>query len=76
MAEEQYFPQLMSTPDGAEITVDEKYMGNTPSTLRLSSGDHKIRLEKLGFKPWEKTLTVSSGESATVSPSLEQETKQ
>jgi hypothetical protein len=66
---------IRSTPDGAEITVDEKYMGSTPSTLRLASGDHKIRLEKSGFKPWEKTLTVSSGESATVSPSLEQETK-
>jgi hypothetical protein len=67
---------IKSLPDGAEITVDEKYMGSTPSTLRLSSGDHKIRLEKSGFKPWEKTLTVSNGESATVNPSLEQETKQ
>lgn len=66
---------IKSSPDGAEITVDGKYMGSTPSTLRLSSGDHQIRLEKSGFKPWEKTLTVSSGESATVSPSLEQETK-
>ena len=67
---------IKSSPDGAEITVDGKYMGSTPSTLRLSSGDHKITLEKSGFKLWKKTLTVSSGESATVSPSLEQETKQ
>jgi len=65
---------IKSTPDGAEITVDEKYMGSTPSTLRLSAGDHKIRLEKTGFKTWEKTLTVNSGESATVNPSLEQQT--
>ena len=64
---------IKSTPEGAEITVDEKYMGSTPSTLRLSAGDHKIRLEKTGFKTWEKTLTVSSGESATVNPSLEQQ---
>ena len=66
---------IKSAPGDAEIAVDGKYMGNTPSTLRLSSGDHQIRLEKSGFKPWEKTLTVNSGESATVSPTLEQETK-
>jgi len=62
---------VKSDPVGAEITVDEKYMGSTPSDLRLSAGDHKVRLEKSGFKPWEKTLTVTSGASATVDATLE-----
>ena len=62
---------IKSSPDGAEITVDEKYMGSTPSTLRLAAGDHKVRLDKDGCKTWEKTLTVSSGESATVNASLQ-----
>jgi hypothetical protein len=62
---------VKSTPDGAEITVDEKYMGSTPSTLRLPAGDHKIRIEKHGFKTWEKTLSVSDGGVATVNASLE-----
>jgi hypothetical protein len=66
---------IKSSPDGAEITVDEKYMGSMPSTLRLAAGDHKVRLEKDGFKPWEKTLTVSSGESATVGASFQPESK-
>jgi hypothetical protein len=35
---------LKSTPDGAEITVDEKFMGSTPSSLRLAVGEHKIKL--------------------------------
>ena len=26
----------------------------TPSSLRLEVGDHKIRLEKSGFRTWEK----------------------
>src|SRR5437879_13846529 len=30
---------VKSTPDGPEITVDDKYMGSTPSTLRVSPGD-------------------------------------
>jgi len=65
--------EVKSTPDGAEITVDEKFMGNTPSSLRLSVGDHKIKLEKSGFKTWERTLTVGAGETATVAPSLEKQ---
>src|SRR6266478_3611534 len=40
---------VKSSPDGAEITIDDKYMGSTPSTLKLTPGDHKIRLEKSGF---------------------------
>ncbi len=63
---------IKSTPDGADITVDERFMGNTPSSLRLAAGDHKIKLEKAGFKPWEKTLTVVSGEATNVNASLEQ----
>src|SRR5712692_10291758 len=30
---------INSTPDGADITVDEKFMGSTPSSLRLAAGD-------------------------------------
>jgi hypothetical protein len=66
--------EIKSTPDAAEITVDEKYRGSTPATLHLGAGDHTIRLEKQGFKPWEKTLTVNSGENTTVNASLEQQT--
>jgi len=63
--------EIKSTPDGAEIAVDEKFMGSTPSSLRLAAGDHKIKLEKSGFKTWEKTLTVGAGATATVDPTLE-----
>lgn len=65
--------EVKSTPDAADITVDDKYMGSTPSTLKLAAGDHKVKLEKSGFKTWEKTLTVSSGASATINPTLEKE---
>jgi hypothetical protein len=64
---------IKSTPDGAEITVDDKFMGNTPSSLRLASGDHKIKLQKSGFKTWERTMTVSVGATATLDATLEKQ---
>ncbi len=64
---------IKSTLEGAEITVDEKFMGSTPSSLRLAVGDHKIRLGKPGFKTWERTLTVGAGATATVDAALERE---
>ncbi len=63
--------ELKSNPDGAEISVDGKYVGNTPTTLHLSVGDHAIKFEKPGFKPWARTLTITPGESTTIPATLE-----
>lgn len=62
---------IKSTPDGAEITVNEKFLGNTPSTLRLKPGDHVISLNKSGFTLWKRTVTLNSGSSITVDATLE-----
>ncbi len=64
---------VKSTPDGADITVDDKYMGSTPSTLKLAPGDHKIKLEKSGFKVWERTLAVGASGTANVNATLDKE---
>jgi hypothetical protein len=64
---------IKSTPDGAEITVDDKFMGSTPSSLRLAVGNHKIKLGKSGFKTWERTMTVSAGATATVDATLDKQ---
>jgi hypothetical protein len=60
-----------STPDGADITVDGKFVGSTPSSIRLSPGDHTIVLEKSGYKTWQRTMTVTAGATITVGPTLE-----
>jgi PEGA domain len=65
--------EVKSIPDGADVTVDEKYMGSTPSTLKLAAGDHKIKIEKSGFKTWDRTLTVGAGASATVNATLDKD---
>ncbi|HVQ40491.1 MAG TPA: PEGA domain-containing protein [Pyrinomonadaceae bacterium] len=62
---------VKSTPDGAEITIDGKYVGSTPSTLTLAAGEHTVKVEKQGFKLWERPMTVSTGGTLTVDATLE-----
>jgi hypothetical protein len=52
---------VASAPPGADIELDGAFVGNTPSTVKVTEGDHKITLNKLGFAPWERTIQVTGG---------------
>jgi hypothetical protein len=54
--------QVTSTPDGADIEIDGSFVGNTPSTMGVAPGQHQLSVKKTGFKPWERKITVSSGQ--------------
>ena len=62
---------VKSTPDAAEINVDGKYVGSTPSTVRLTPGEHVLSIEKSGFKTWQRTMTVNPGGIVTIDATLE-----
>ncbi len=62
---------VKSAPDGAEILVDGKFAGSTPSTLQLKSGEHTITIKKADFVLWERTLTLSAGNNITIDAALE-----
>jgi PEGA domain-containing protein len=62
---------IKSIPFGAEISINGKFVGNTPSTLRLKSGDHKISVKQAGYVLWERTITLSAGGNITVNATLE-----
>jgi|HubBroStandDraft_6_1064221.scaffolds.fasta_scaffold133223_3 hypothetical protein len=47
--------EIKSTPDEAEITVDDKYFGSTPSTLHLARGITKLSWKSLDLKPGKKS---------------------
>ena len=66
---------LGSTPDGAEIFVDGKFVGNAPSALRLQSGAHKITVKLNGYRTWERELEVLKDSEVTIKASLEPEKK-
>ncbi|HXZ32864.1 MAG TPA: PEGA domain-containing protein [Terriglobales bacterium] len=66
--------QISSTPAGADIEIDGNYVGNTPSTVVASAGQHEISVKKPGFKPWQRKIAVSAGQ-INVSASLEPQPK-
>jgi hypothetical protein len=62
---------ISSMPDGADITVDGKFVGSTPSTLRLTPGDHDISIERAGFKVWQRKVSTTAGNTLTIAPTLD-----
>jgi hydrogenase maturation factor len=62
---------INSTPVGADILIDNKFVGNTPSTLQLTAGEHTIAIEKTGFKTWQRTMTIAPHGSANIDATLD-----
>jgi PEGA domain len=62
-----------STPSGADITLDGKYVGSTPSQIELVTGAHVVVFAMPGFMQWKRELTVLSGSELTVNGILQKE---
>jgi len=62
---------VSSNPSGAEITLDGRYAGSTPSVLSVGVGAHVVEVSLPGFVRWKRDLTVSSGSELTVNAVLE-----
>ncbi len=60
-----------STPPGAEISVDWRYVGNTPSEIGLSIGTHVVSLSMPGYAEWKRELTVAADSVVNVAATLE-----
>ena len=50
-----------STPPGAGVLIDGAFVGNTPSTVVLAPGSHRIVIQRKGFADWSETLNVNGG---------------
>jgi hypothetical protein len=65
---------ITSNPGGAEVQIDGVFVGNTPSTLGVSSGDHVVTVSKKGFKAWERKVKITTGK-VEIAADLEAEDK-
>jgi hypothetical protein len=52
---------VSSTPPGADIFVDEDFVGNTPSTVNVTAGRHVVTVKKSGFQSWARVVNFSGG---------------
>jgi hypothetical protein len=50
--------------------VDGNFVGNTPSIIEVTPGEHSVVVKKTGYKTWERNLKVTGG-SVNVSAELE-----
>ncbi|HEX8817687.1 MAG TPA: PEGA domain-containing protein [Terriglobales bacterium] len=62
-----------STPAGAEVTLDGRYIGSTPSVLGVTTGSHVVVIANPGFASWKRELTVVSGSELTVNAILQKQ---
>lgn len=44
-----------------DIDVDGNFVGDTPSTLSLTPGKHKVDVKKTGYQTWTRSMMVSAG---------------
>ena len=63
---------VSSTPSLAKLFVDGKQVGETPKTInQIAVGEHTVRIEKNGYLPVNKTVTVEDGKLVTVDEVLQ-----
>jgi len=65
---------ITSDPASADIELNGKFIGNTPSTLELQPGPTNIVVKKNGFRGWIRTLDLSEGATISLRAELERET--
>lgn len=53
---------VTSMPDGSDIEVDGSFVGNTPSSIQLTAGEHSVVVKKDGYKDWERKVKITGGD--------------
>jgi formylglycine-generating enzyme required for sulfatase activity len=62
---------LQTQPAGANITIDEKFVGKTPLTVKLSANtEHEIRISKAGYENESRRVQVATGKMKNLAVGL------
>jgi hypothetical protein len=63
--------QVSSSPSGAQLFLDNVYMGVTPITLtQVTAGSHTVLLKLSGYQDWQVTAQVAAGQTTPVTATL------
>lgn len=50
-----------SSVPGADIEVDDAFVGSTPSSVNVAPGPHTIAVKKKGYAAWSRKINVAGG---------------
>ncbi len=64
---------VQTVPDGAEIFLNDRLVGMTPSRLSLAPGTYRVVLRKRGYRDYSRDFEVLKRSDLTVSAELEQD---
>jgi len=53
--------ELTSSPIDAEVYIDGSFVGNTPSTVEVLTGEHLLQMRKTNYATWERKIKTTSG---------------
>jgi hypothetical protein len=59
-----------SVPDGADVYVDDNFVGNAPASLTLSAGKHTVKVSQDGYKAWSKDVSVFGDSEVSLKAAL------
>jgi hypothetical protein len=62
--------RVISTPQDSAVLVNGVEVGRTPLTAEIEVGQNIVRIEKAGFVPTERTVTIEGGKTETISAEL------
>jgi hypothetical protein len=61
--------KVSSVPDGADVYVDDSFVGNSPAQLKLV-GTHKISVKAEGHEDWSRQIEVPAGSELNLKATL------
>ena len=62
---------VTSTPDGAKVLLDGRWLGTTPFQQEAFAGPRNLEIRRDGYLPHKETIQVESNEAATVQATLQ-----
>jgi len=60
-----------STPSGADLMLDGRFVGSTPSVVGITTGTHVLVVSMPGFTEWRRELDVTLGSELTINAVLQ-----
>jgi hypothetical protein len=70
-AEADAIVALISNPVGADVSVDDAFVGSAPATLKLKPGKHTIKITMDGYKDWAREINAMAGSQVSLTATMQ-----